>query len=528
MKKGFYLGAVFAANFIFGQMGINNSDPKATLDVTAKTTDGTKPEGIIAPRLTGEEIKGKDAKYLAEQKGTIIYATSASSDAGMAGKKTINIAAEGYYYFDGLIWQKFNSGTAAAAGTEPWYDVATNTGATANTQNIYQRGSVGIGDTTPAGALSVGSDDGSFSGQVIINPQSTADEGGELILAASPTSTRRWVLDQHKGAGGEVLRLWSQHKTTFNADGTDFVFRDMGTTTHPQLGINVANPADMLHLRAHMPTSGTPTVGGILIDNTVTSSYTKMQQGYINLNRYEPTLASQVGGYIDFSGTDGPNNRGTVFRIAKTHVGGVFRALTMNIEDSNTPIYNLPFYLHYDGLISIGGDTRRPDFALTVNGGGIAAIGFGVRNGGVTGGWTGNKFNIGWNGTQSGLNIDNTFLGYFTLTSDYRLKRNVNTITTNAIDRVMQLRPVTYEYKDIANDIFKADNKVHEGFIAHELQAVIPAAVNGDKDALTSEGKIQPQTLNAIPVISVLTKAIQEQQTQIAELKQRIEQLERR
>ena len=39
---------------------------------------------------------------------------------------------------------------------------------------------------------------------------------------------------------------------------------------------------------------------------------------------------------------------------------------------------------------------------------------------------------------------------------------------------------------------------------------MIPSAVNGDKDALTKDGKIQPQTLNPIPVISVLTKATQE------------------
>ncbi|SDG61325.1 hypothetical protein SAMN05421825_3693 [Epilithonimonas hungarica] len=155
MKKGFFVTAVVAANFIFGQVGINNEDPKATLDVTAKTTDGTKPEGFIAPRLSGEEIKGKDAKYLAEQKGTIIYATSASSDAGVSGAKTINIAAEGYYYFDGSIWQKFNSGTAVASGTEPWYNVATNTGATANTQDIYQMGKVGVGTNTPGATLDI-------------------------------------------------------------------------------------------------------------------------------------------------------------------------------------------------------------------------------------------------------------------------------------------------------------------------------------------------------------------------------------
>ncbi|SDF25024.1 hypothetical protein [Epilithonimonas hungarica] len=152
MKKIFTSVAMIGATMAMAQVGINNEDPKATLDVTAKTTNGTKPEGIIAPRLTGDQIKAADAQYLAEQTGTIVYATSAVN--GTPAGKTINITAAGYYYFDGAIWQKFNSG-AAAAGTEPWYDVATNTGATANTQNIYQMGNVGVGMTTPTAKLNV-------------------------------------------------------------------------------------------------------------------------------------------------------------------------------------------------------------------------------------------------------------------------------------------------------------------------------------------------------------------------------------
>ncbi|WP_346984040.1 hypothetical protein [Chryseobacterium sp. POE27] len=40
----------------FAQVGINNTSPKATLDITAKT-NGTKPEGLIIPQLTGDQIR---------------------------------------------------------------------------------------------------------------------------------------------------------------------------------------------------------------------------------------------------------------------------------------------------------------------------------------------------------------------------------------------------------------------------------------------------------------------------------------
>lgn len=45
---------------------------------------------------------------------------------------------------------------------------------------------------------------------------------------------------------------------------------------------------------------------------------------------------------------------------------------------------------------------------------------------------------------------------------------------------------------------------------------MIPSAVNGRKDAMTSDGKIQPQSVNLAPVVSVLAKAVQEQHTQTA------------
>ncbi len=41
----------------------------------------------------------------------------------------------------------------------------------------------------------------------------------------------------------------------------------------------------------------------------------------------------------------------------------------------------------------------------------------------------------------------------------------------------------------------------------------------------TSDGQIQPQTINLIPVVSVLTKAVQEQQQTIQNLQQQLDEL---
>lgn len=116
MKKNFYTTMfLLSFNLFFSQVGINTPDPKASLDISAKTTDGSQPEGIIAPRLTGDQIKAGDASYGADQKGTLIYAISAVA---VPSTKTANITEEGYYFFDGNIWQKVgkNALTTAANG----------------------------------------------------------------------------------------------------------------------------------------------------------------------------------------------------------------------------------------------------------------------------------------------------------------------------------------------------------------------------------------------------------------------------
>ena len=114
MKKRFFL--LMALLFILGAERMNaqvtigaNTDPNATLDVVAANPTGQTVDGIIAPRLTGDQIQSKNALYGSAQEGAIIYATSAVTNPTV-GDKTANITAAGYYYFDGSAWQAFSMG----------------------------------------------------------------------------------------------------------------------------------------------------------------------------------------------------------------------------------------------------------------------------------------------------------------------------------------------------------------------------------------------------------------------------------
>ena len=98
--------------------------------------------------------------------------------------------------------------------------------------------------------------------------------------------------------------------------------------------------------------------------------------------------------------------------------------------------------------------------------------------------------------------------------SDYRMKKNISDLGSS-LDRVKSLRPVTFEYTRHAG-------YTHEGFIAHEVQEVLPQAVQGDKDAVNEEGEPVYQSYDKSLLIPLLTKAIQEQQTQIEALQSEI------
>ena len=107
------------------------------------------------------------------------------------------------------------------------------------------------------------------------------------------------------------------------------------------------------------------------------------------------------------------------------------------------------------------------------------------------------------------ISVSTSAVAYNT-TSDYRLKENIVPMV-GALETVTKLKPVTYKWKENDSD--------GQGFIAHELQEVIPDAVTGEKDAVDAEGKPVYQGVDTSFLVATLTAAIQEQQTIIESLK---------
>ena len=137
------------------------------------------------------------------------------------------------------------------------------------------------------------------------------------------------------------------------------------------------------------------------------------------------------------------------------------------------------------------------------------------------------------------VNINGATSVQYITSSDYRLKENVVT-DWDATTRLKQLKPSRFNF------IAEADRTV-DGFLAHEVQAVVPEAISGTKDAMTAEvlyvegdelpdGKVvgdvktasEPdyQGIDQSKLVPLLVKALQEQQATIEALTARIVTLE--
>jgi len=190
-------------------------------------------------------------------------------------------------------------------------------------------------------------------------------------------------------------------------------------------------------------------------------------------------------------------------------------------------------------------DNALVDNYTKINGGAQMAIWIDRRSGSTS--RTAIQFSRNSQGNVVGtIQTTNSATSYNT-SSDYRLKENIAPLT-GAIEKVLRLKPSTYTWK--------VDGSAGEGFIAHELQEVIPQAVSGEKDAeklqqvevehavaevkdedgkIISYGKppvfeeqMKPvyQGVDTSFLVATLTAAIQEQQALIVALTARVEALE--
>ena len=160
--------------------------------------------------------------------------------------------------------------------------------------------------------------------------------------------------------------------------------------------------------------------------------------------------------------------------------------------------------------------------------------------------WNNNKLYIGPNGfeNESHFTLDNSngnvgigttnpsqelhvngdiaVSGQIVGVSDRRTKKDIMSMGS-VLDKIMQIDPVSYHYDDSQFErlTFPAGQQV--GFVAQEIQKVFPELVSEFTNYSSEDGDISLQGVDYIKMIPILTKAIQEQQLMIEQLRKELE-----
>tara|TARA_A100001035_G_C27782900_1_gene502717 strand:+ start:65 stop:1324 length:1260 start_codon:yes stop_codon:yes gene_type:complete len=286
-----------------------------------------------------------------------------------------------------------------------------------------------------------------------------------------------------------------------------------------KVGIGTTAPSEMLQVDG----------GGAIITNNTSEAYLQIHSTDAN-NNHEAYLDLATAAYTDYAArfirfTGGANahseigHKGTGDLRLHAETGGniVFKAGTT--AGNNQPErwkVNPAGGLVWCDHTGVTAGTSTPSAPIA---GDILPRGIVGKTGANAGATTSNLYNFYWTSTALQCWIDAVHVGDVTITSsDYRIKQNIASQTESGIDKIKQLRPVSYQFKDY--EVFKADGVSREGFIAHEVQEVIPSAVNNTKDGESI------QSLNLDAIVSVLTKALQEAVAKIETLETKVAALE--
>jgi hypothetical protein len=269
------------------------------------------------------------------------------------------------------------------------------------------------------------------------------------------------------------------------------------------LGIGLTTPAARLHVRHE--SASTTVMTGIYVQNFSFDANTQGGIGFYAADNYNAkvyTLRSGTSaGNLVFATNNGSGTaESNVIERARITSDGYFKAQANSAYISSSGLYHE----------FVGDSANAYIFRIVNDGNNANRYGMSIQCGADNAAGTNYAlvFDDG-DGTRQG---EITFSGGTTTygtSSDYRLKENVQPIE-NALNRLARLRPVKWNWK--------RNGLESEGFVAHELQEVVPIAVAGEKDAVNENGDPVYQSVGAANVVPLLTKALQEAMARIEQL----------
>ena len=509
---------------------------------------------VDTTNLEATNLKAKDgtaAGSIANSTGVVTLASSVLTTTDINGGTIDGTVIGGASAAAATVTSLTDSGNLTFTGTGNRITGDFSNATVAN--RVAFQSSTTNGQTIPVAFPNGGSAIAGFAAGSSSSDPSNASEmiaavvgGSDVRFSSAIRGTGTYLPMTFYTGGSEAMRITTSRNVGIGGSGNATVRLDVSAATNNYAAAFYANTGSGVTagLNSYGLAIGGNVSGGSAEVNLIYGS----SGGGLAFNRFNGTTITESM-RLDSSGnlgigTSSPTTRLSV--VSSTNAG-----ISVNDGTVNTIIYNST-----GGVASIGTTTNHPvDFysnnaarmridssgnllvgttaqlgavvarAVFVSAGNVLALQAGngsvgayMTNASSTGNWQPFSFNN--NGTsfsQIGSITCTASATAYNTSSDYRLKENVQPMQ-GALATVAALKPVTYKWK--------SDGSAGQGFIAHELQAVVPDCVTGTKDAIDAEGKPQYQGVDTSFLVATLTAAIQEQQALITNLTTRLTALE--
>jgi len=388
-------------------------------------------------------------------------------------------------------------------------------------------------------------------------PRLTISSTGAATFSSSVYATNYIINEASANRGGlypynRVLGSGTDYSVGIFSEGEIFMAPGGGTTKRlvitsgGNVGIGLTNPLSPLHAQLTDAGVGTKTIVQTIERSGASPSGTPREVGLVFKDGNNPTLVGGIAGvrfnsggnyygglkfYVQSSNASPATTFSNLtaaltidYASAATFAGSVSMGgdLTFTPNDSVIGFSSGAGRFFTGGAermrITSGGDVLvgRTDAAAGNLGAKISSTGFieAVVNNDVC--FSANRKNATGvlmlfqyqNSTKGTISTDGTNTAYNT-SSDYRLKEDLKII--NGLEKLSKIKVYDFKWKD--------SNLRMDGVLAHELQEVLPYAVQGKKDAIDKDGNIYPQGVDYSKIVPVLIKSMQELKAEIDTLK---------
>jgi hypothetical protein len=366
-----------------------------------------------------------------------------------------------------------------SADTSGVLQLASNNGTVALTISTAQN--IGIGTSSPAVPLQVNSGASVYSDQLRVRNTNfgNADIGVGSGIMALATDMSNMVFYTNSSLGTTGSALPTNERMRITSSG-DVVIGATSAIFNARFGVKSSNNA----LAAFV---GNDAAGTAYFVNT---------NGSGQVNHYATYETSGVNCYHAWWTT---TSGGSQTQAMTLDVSGNLLVGTTTVTTAKLNVVN--------GGFAISGETTAGANSSIVFFSKRTAVGIHIR--------------FDQSGTVCGDITTSGSTTTYGTSSDYRLKNTIAPMT-GALAKVALLKPCTYKWN--------LDDSESQGFIAHELQAVVPECVTGTKDAVETytdeDGNEQTrpayQGIDTSFLVATLTAAIQELNAKVTSLEEQV------